>query len=75
VALTDLSVIITGGKAKNFTIDKNECDGTLAAGKTCKVTIKFTPHESGQLTAILIVSYTDGGTNRPLNVNLKGVGK
>jgi subtilase family serine protease len=56
----------------NFT-QTNTCGSTLAAGKSCVISVKFTPTQTGALTGTLSVN--DNGTNSPQTVSLSGTGK
>ncbi len=51
----------------------NTCGGTLAAGKSCTISVTFTPTQVGALTGTLYVN--DNGTNSPQTVSLSGTGK
>ncbi|MGA2979844.1 MAG: protease pro-enzyme activation domain-containing protein [Terriglobales bacterium] len=51
----------------------NTCGGTLAAGKSCTISVIFTPTQVGSLTGTLYVN--DNGTNSPQTVSLSGTGK
>jgi FG-GAP repeat/Abnormal spindle-like microcephaly-assoc'd, ASPM-SPD-2-Hydin len=64
------SIAITLGT--NFTISRNTCGSTLAAGKTCKVSVTFTPTQVGAATDTL--SFTDNGFGSPQTVSLSGTG-
>jgi len=72
------SAIITGvvTESDQFTIqpDDSTCPtvGTLPAGLSCKVAVKFTPTTAGRQTATLTV--TDSASNSPQKANLVGVG-
>lgn len=46
--------------------------GTLPAGLSCKIVVKFVPSDKGRQTATLTV--TDSATNSPQTVNLYGDG-
>ncbi len=56
----------------NFT-QTNTCGATLAAGKSCTISVTFTPQQIGSLTGTLYVN--DNGTNSPQTVSLSGTGK
>ena len=49
------------------------CGSTLAAGKTCKIAVTFTPLQTGTLTGD--VTITDNAPNSPQQVPLTGTGK
>jgi nucleoside-specific outer membrane channel protein Tsx len=56
----------------NFKIFTNTCTSTLAAGKSCKLGVEFTPMALGALTASL--EFTDNASNSPQTVPLSGKG-
>ena len=56
----------------NFT-QTNTCGSTLAAGKSCAISVTFSPTQIGSLTGTL--SINDNGTNSPQTVSLSGTGK
>jgi uncharacterized repeat protein (TIGR03803 family) len=62
------SVAIEGS---SFVISANTC-GVLAPGKTCKVSVTFTPPVLGKLTGTL--TFTDNAPNSPQTVSLSGTG-
>jgi len=66
--LTDISVSAAG----DFVISANTCESTLAAGKTCKVSVTFTPNALGKVAGTL--SFTDSAPNSPQTVALSGTG-
>jgi uncharacterized repeat protein (TIGR03803 family) len=55
-----------------FAISANTCGPTLAAGKSCKVSITFTPTVTGVSTGTLSVS--DNAPGSPQTVSLSGTG-
>jgi hypothetical protein len=57
----------------NFAISNNTCGATLAVGKTCKVSVTFTPTQLGSLTDTLV--FTDSATSSPQAVSLSGTGE
>jgi kumamolisin len=56
----------------NFT-QTNTCGATLAAGKSCTISVTFTPQQVGAITGTLSVN--DNATNSPQTVSLSGTGK
>jgi hypothetical protein len=56
----------------NFTISKNTCGSTLAAGSKCTASVTFTPTQLGALTGTL--TFTDNASNNPQSVPLSGTG-
>lgn len=54
----------------DFAISANTCGATLAVGKSCKVSVTFTPTEVGDLTGTL--TFSDNAINSPQNVQLSG---
>lgn len=65
----DFSSLTTSGP---FAISANTCQATLAAGKSCKVSVTFTPTATGSATGTLSVS--DNAPNSPQTVSLSGTG-
>jgi hypothetical protein len=64
---------ITSSEASTyFAISSTTCGATLAAGKTCKVTVTFTPATLGSVKGTL--SFTDDAPNSPQTVPLSGTG-
>jgi uncharacterized repeat protein (TIGR03803 family) len=55
-----------------FAISANACGATLAAHKSCKVLITFTPTATGPATGTLTIS--DNAPNSPQTVTLTGTG-
>ncbi len=51
----------------------NTCGATLAAGKSCTISVTFTPTQIGSRTGSLSVN--DNGSNSPQTVSLSGTGK
>jgi len=68
LAITGITITL----GTNFTIFNSTCRSTLAAGKTCKVNVRFTPTQIGALTDTL--SFTDNGVGSPQTVLLSGTG-
>jgi hypothetical protein len=68
-ATLDINNITT---TSNFT-QTNTCGSTLAAGKSCKISVIFSPTHVGAVTGTLSVN--DNGTNSPQTVSLSGTGK
>ncbi|MFZ0226728.1 MAG: choice-of-anchor tandem repeat GloVer-containing protein, partial [Mycobacterium sp.] len=56
-----------------FAISANRCKATLAPGKSCSLSITFTPTGAGASTGSL--SITDNGPTTPQTVVLKGTGE
>ena len=56
----------------NFAVASTTCVSPLGAGKTCTVSITFTPTALGNLTGTL--SFTDNAPNSPQKVSLSGTG-
>ena len=65
--VTGLSISIFGDFSET-----NNCGTSLASGKSCTVTVKFTPTASGERTGAVIVS--DGGAGQPQTIQLTGTG-
>ena len=68
-ATLDINSITTSGDFAHTTT----CGSTLAAGKSCTISVTFTPTQVGALTGTLSVN--DNGTNSPQTVSLSGTGK
>jgi FG-GAP repeat/Abnormal spindle-like microcephaly-assoc'd, ASPM-SPD-2-Hydin len=64
------NVAITLGT--NFSISNNNCGSALAAGKTCKVSVTFTPAQLGTATDTL--SFIDDASDSPQTLSLSGTG-
>ncbi|HLX84070.1 MAG TPA: choice-of-anchor D domain-containing protein [Terriglobales bacterium] len=56
----------------HFAVSSNTCGATLASGKTCKISVTFTPTQLGPLTGTL--SFTDNAAGSPQTVPLSGAG-
>ncbi|HTR26068.1 MAG TPA: FG-GAP-like repeat-containing protein [Terriglobales bacterium] len=67
--LLDISSITATG---NFAISASTCGATLAVGKKCKVSVTFTPTETGVQTGTLV--FADNAVNSPQTVALSGTG-
>jgi nucleoside-specific outer membrane channel protein Tsx len=70
--LFNSSIAITAGNSF-FAISINTCGATLAAGKTCKVSVTFTPTQLAAETGTL--TFTDNASNSPQTVALSGTGE
>jgi len=55
-----------------FTVSATTCGSTLAAGKTCTISVTFTPTALGKVTGTL--SITDNAPNSPQKASLVGTG-
>ncbi|MGO8984519.1 MAG: choice-of-anchor D domain-containing protein [Terriglobales bacterium] len=64
--------IVSIAASGNFS-PTSTCGSTLAAGKSCTISITFTPLQTGALTGTLSIS--DNGSNSPQTVPLSGTGK
>ncbi|MGB8011686.1 MAG: LamG-like jellyroll fold domain-containing protein [Terriglobales bacterium] len=73
VTLTIDPFTFGGADPLDFDDPSTTCGGTLAARKTCKVSITFTPTETGKRSAILDVNDSTAGSQQ--TVNLSGTGK
>jgi len=63
----------TGTDFSDFAESSTTCASTLAARKSCKVGVTFTPQAIGKRAAVLDVN--DSAVGSPQTVNLKGTGK
>ncbi|MFZ0478299.1 MAG: choice-of-anchor D domain-containing protein [Terriglobales bacterium] len=68
-ATVDISSITASGA---FAVSANTCGATLAPGKTCKVSVTFTPTSLGSETGLLSVN--DSAYNSPQTAALSGTG-
>src|SRR5207244_6328967 len=69
--LTISSIAITGINAGDFA-QTHTCGSLLAAGASCKISVKFKPTMSGTRTAAL--SIRDNASGSPQKVTLSGIG-
>jgi hypothetical protein len=58
--------------SSSFAISASTCGATLAVGKSCKVSVTFTPTQVGGVTGTLTL--TDNALSSPQNVQLSGTG-
>jgi len=70
-ATLDITSIVLSGSG-SFAISANTCGPTLAIGKTCKVSVTFSPTALGAQTGTL--TFTDNATGSPQTVSLSGTG-
>ncbi len=67
------SATISGDNWKDFTFIKDGCSGKqIAPGKSCLITVKFTPARIEDRNATLVL--TDNAPDSPQNVSLTGTG-
>ncbi len=66
------SISLTGANAGSFTLN-NGCRATLAAGRSCTLTVRFRPTLTGPMTAAVSIS-TNDPINPALTVALSGTG-
>ena len=66
-----LSTSLGGTDPGDFAIDSSTCTGTLAGGKSCSVTVHFSPTALGSRSATLSISAFPGD---PRSVALSGTG-
>jgi large repetitive protein len=71
-AITDTLDISNITPSGDFAISANTCGATLAAKKSCKVSITFTPMALGALTGML--TFADNAANSSQTVPLSGTG-
>jgi hypothetical protein len=72
VALGLKSISIVGTNAGDFAQRTNTCGSSLGPGKSCVISLTFTPSASGARSATLSISDTGGGS--PQKVTLAGTG-
>ncbi len=70
-ALSITDIAITGADTDEFS-QTNTCGTSVAAGKSCSITVTFKPSEAGTDSAD--VSIRDDGGGSPQNVSLSGAG-
>jgi hypothetical protein len=73
VTLTIDPFTFTGADPADFGESSTTCASTLAARKTCKVSVTFTPRQTGKRSAVLDVN--DSAAGSPQTVSLSGTGK
>ncbi|MGC2790785.1 MAG: choice-of-anchor D domain-containing protein, partial [Candidatus Sulfotelmatobacter sp.] len=71
VAVAITSIGITGAHAADFT-QTNTCGTSVAAGASCFINVTFTPSDTGNPTAQVVI--TDNGGGSPQMVSLVGTG-
>jgi hypothetical protein len=69
LAITNMTV--TGTNSKDFT-QSNNCGTSLAAGKSCTVTVTFKPSATGSRSAVLSIYDNDVDLPSPQTVGLAG---
>ena len=69
-SLLNIDAIVSSGSG--FAISGNNCGAVLQVGKTCRVSMTFTPTALGKVTGALTV--TDNAAKSPQTVDLSGVG-
>jgi hypothetical protein len=69
--LTITSIKTTGADPGDFSVS-NTCGGSVRAGDTCNIVVRFIPTEMGTRTAD--VSITDNGGGSPQQINVSGTG-
>ena len=67
-AVTGLSVSVFGDFKETDT-----CGSSLASGKSCTISVDFTPTAAGERTGAVVI--TDNGTGQPQTIELTGWGK
>ena len=68
LTISGISILLS----TDFKVSSNGCGSRLAVGKTCKVSVTFTPTQLGLVTGIL--SFTDNAPNSPQTAALSGTG-
>jgi hypothetical protein len=69
IDLTGIAISTTG----NFAVSATTCEASLNAKAKCKISVTFSPTETGTQTGQLIVQ--DSASNNPQTSNLTGTGK
>jgi hypothetical protein len=67
--LTGIAIALTGANANSFA-QTNSCGTTVSAGKSCVISVVFTPAAAGNASATLTV--TDNAGTSPQSVGLSG---
>ena len=70
-ALSITGIAVGGTNSTDF-LESNNCGTSVAAGKTCTITLTFKPKAIGTRTAM--VSIADNGGGSPQTIHLTGVG-
>jgi len=70
-SLTDIGISFSGPNGGDFS-NTTTCTSVLAAGKTCTISVKFTPSAAGAESATLVI--TDSASDSPQQVQLSGTG-
>ncbi|MGB6691030.1 MAG: choice-of-anchor D domain-containing protein [Terracidiphilus sp.] len=68
---TGLGITIVGANPKSF-VESNNCGASLAAGRSCTITVTFVPKQGGALSAALAIA--DDAPASPQKVTLHGTG-
>jgi len=71
LTLSITSINVTGPNSGDF-VETDNCGTTVASGKSCTITVTFTPKATGTRTAA--VSITDNAADSPQPLPLTGVG-
>jgi hypothetical protein len=71
VAVSITKISLSGTDASDFT-ETNTCGSSVGGGKSCFITVTFTPAVDGKRTADISVSDNGGGS--PQTVSLSGTG-
>ena len=74
VAMADVGLQLTGPGAADYTIGAKSCGSTLNSGDHCTVQISFTPPDTGEVAATLVVSSSTAGVIAA-QVQLNGSGE
>ena len=75
ITLTNSNVALTMGTIStsgDFAVSATTCTGTIAASKTCTISVTFTPSNSGTITGTLTIA--DSGAGSPQVLALSGTG-
>src|SRR5579871_1132926 len=70
--LTITSIALTGVAASDYNITSNTCGSSLAVGKSCTVTVTFTPSALGSRSGSLL--FTDNACASPHSIAISGKG-
>jgi uncharacterized repeat protein (TIGR03803 family) len=71
-AVSFSSASLSGANSADFTIGTNHCTGTIAAGKSCTLTVTFTPSAAAGTAESATLSLTDNAASTAQTIALSG---
>ncbi len=72
---SDATALNFNGLSAPYSIPSTSCTGTLAAGASCQLTLRFSPVGANLFNQSLSVEYNDGVSNQTISRNLTGEGR